>query len=108
MKFPSPDDIAQAPVWENYVSAQLAQASLGLLPESLLALGADIDGPTIAVRAILSTESDEDRGDLDDIVDEFGMLLGEDVSLSLSKQIVGTVSPSVGGDTWWTFRARLP
>ncbi|MFC5290561.1 hypothetical protein ACFPM7_26200 [Actinokineospora guangxiensis] len=44
MTTPTPDDPAGAPVWENYIVAQLAQAALGAIPRNAPLLGVSADG----------------------------------------------------------------
>lgn len=43
MTLPTPQNLEDAPLWENYVVAQLTQAALGLVPESTLAFGVEVN-----------------------------------------------------------------
>jgi hypothetical protein len=55
LKLPTPDDPAEAPVWDNYVLAQVVQASLGLIPRTALAFGVAMQGAD--VRLVFSVRS---------------------------------------------------
>ena len=82
MQFPTPDDPKRAPVWENYVVAQAAQAALGLIPANAHAVGVEVTGSrvTLVVQAPEASASDDE--DFKDIVGDLEGLLGPDVQVT--------------------------
>lgn len=107
MSLPTPEDPGQAPVWENYVVAQAVQASLGQIPEHALAVGVEADGPIVRLRFQLSEVTDEDRADMTDIVSELEGLVGNDVEVDFSHEVLDRrdISPTAG--VRWIFLARV-
>jgi hypothetical protein len=99
MRFPTPDDPANAPVWENYVVAQTAQAALGLIPRSALAMGVEVDRANAVLRFQLAACTPEDVEDMDDIVSELEVLLGQGVKVTRTADVVAhwmVEDPSAG------------
>jgi hypothetical protein len=82
MDFPTPDDPKRAPVWENYVFAQAAQASLRLIPADAHALGVEVVGSRVVLVLQAPTESPAAEEGMADIVSDLQALLGPDVAVS--------------------------
>ena len=81
MQFPTPNDPKRAPVWENYVVAQAAQAALGLIPATAHAVGVEVTGTRVTLVVQAPEASVADREDLNEIVGEMQVLLGPDVAV---------------------------
>lgn len=96
-----------APAWENYVIAQTVAASRGQIPEHALAFGVEVDGPRLRLRFQLSELTDEDRADIDDIVSELEGLVGNDVEVESSYEVLDQreILPTDG--VCWIFLARV-
>jgi hypothetical protein len=83
MQYPTPDDPARAPVWENYVGAQAAQAALGLTPAYVHAAGVEVDGTRVCLVVQCPPDSPaHDDQDIADMVDGLSDLLGPDVDVA--------------------------
>lgn len=108
MSLPSPEKIGQAPVWENYVIAQIVAASRGQIPAHALAFGVEVDGPRLRLRFQLSEVTGEDGDDMSEILSELEGLLGNDVEVESSFEVVDqrAISPIDGVN--WIFLARVP
>lgn len=96
--YPSPENLKTAPVWENYAVAQVAQASLGLIPASALAFGVEVCGPHLRIVVQLSDPSDSDLEDVGDLQSTLKDLVGPDVEVELLVESVDErkVSPLDG------------
>lgn len=107
MRFPSPADLARAPIWDNYVIAQTVQASLGLIPSDALAVGVEVAGNRVRVVFQLSALSPQGLVDMDDIVDELRALMGDDVDVARAHVLLDhpVISPHDGVS--WIFLARV-
>ena len=107
MIFPSPEDMGRAPVWENYVVAQAAQASLGLIPRNALAVGSlRVSGADIELCFQLSGVSEDDEADMDDIVGELELLVGDEVRVSRRWDVKDERDISPHDGVCWFFLAR--
>lgn len=106
MDFPTPQDAKNAPVWENYVIAQAAQASLRQVPADAHALGVEVKGSQVTLVVRVASWSEEAQEDVEDIVSELEGLLGQDVAV-LSRVEV-TSGPLLRPDDaiGWFFAAR--
>lgn len=106
MSLPTPEDLGRTPVWENYVIAQTVAASRGQIPEHALAVGVEVDGPRLRLRFQLSQVAEEDESDMSDIVSELEGLVGDDVVVESSYEVLDRreISPSDG--VCWIFLAR--
>lgn len=106
MIFPGPDDPARAPVWDNYITAQVSQAALGLIPQNALAVGVEVDRYNVRLRFQLSRLTDEDALDIDDIVAELADLLGDKVQVGSVHEVrdAPLISPHDG--VYWIYLAR--
>ena len=82
MDFPTPDDPKRAPVWENYVVAQAAQAALRLIPVQAHAIGVEVAGTRVTLVLQASEASMAADEDLNDIVSDLEALLGPHVEVS--------------------------
>jgi hypothetical protein len=108
MRLPTPGDPGIAPVWDNYVVAQAAQATLGLVPKSALAVGVVIDGTDVQVRFQLSRLIEDDMADMEDIVSGLEALLGEGVHVEEVREIRTEPAISPHDGVRWVFLARKP
>ena len=107
MKFPTPEDPASAPVWDNYIVAQTTQASLGLIPEHALAMGVEVAGRRVCLRFQLSNATEGDLQDIADIVDEMQDLVGDHVQVESVYEVRMTVDISPLDGVYWVFLARV-
>jgi hypothetical protein len=107
MSLPSPEDLGRAPAWENYVIAQTVAASRGQIPEHALAFGVEVDGARLRLRFQLSEVTEEDRADMDDIVSELEGLVGNNVEVGSSYEVLGEREISPTDDVCWVFLARV-
>lgn len=109
MRFPSPDDPADAPVWENYVIAQAAFASLGAIAPDVLALGVEVAGTE--VRLIVQRRNDvvpdEDVLDVWNISSDLSDLLGPDVSVSVVTTLRASSQLSPEDGVCWFYASRI-
>lgn len=106
MRFPAPEDPKQAPVWENYVVAQAAQASLRIIPAYAYAVGVEVERArvTLVVQAPRgSAAADED---IDDIVRDLEALLGPDVQVSARVDVTDGCRLRPDDGVVWFFAAR--
>ena len=105
MDFPSPDDPALAPVWENYVTAQGAQAALRKIPDYVYALGVQVDGND--VRLVVQQGPDAPSADerIDDTLDTLSDLLGPRVTVALRVDVRPRVALSPFDGVRWFFAA---
>ena len=106
MRYPSPSDPANAPVWENYVAAQTSQASLGIVPRSAVALGVLVAGTSVTLRFQLAACSQQDIDDMNDIVAELEVLLGPGVSVTRSFDVLQHRDISARDGVRWVYLAR--
>ncbi|WP_193614932.1 hypothetical protein [Nocardioides lijunqiniae] len=106
MHFPTPDDPKQSAVWENYVIAQAAQASLRLIPSDAYALGVTVRESRVTVVLQASSDSPTAQQDMTDIVSELEALLGPDVAVSHRVVVKekGRLSPH--DEVAWFFASR--
>ncbi len=108
MTLPTPDDPADAPVWENYIVAQTAQASLGLIPPHARAVGVSVAGTTVLLRFQLTELTEADETDMDDIVSELEALVGDHVQVGKTVEICSERHVSPYGTVRYVFLARDP
>jgi hypothetical protein len=87
MKFPSPSDSANAPVWVNFVEAQLVQASLGRIPAHCLLESAEVFDEVVNVYFGLSVLDERDLADMTRIVADLSSILGGEVQVNLTHGI---------------------
>lgn len=106
MDFPTPDDPKRAPVWENYVIAQAAQAALGLIPEHVHALGVEVEGLRVVLVLQADAASPAAVEDVTDIVSELEALLGPGVAVSHRFDIRAERLLSPYDGVAWFFAAR--
>ncbi|GAB2478471.1 hypothetical protein GCM10027063_19920 [Promicromonospora xylanilytica] len=106
MTLPTPEDLGNAPVWENYIIAQTTQASLGLVPRGALALGVAVDGLNVTLTCQLREIGDADTEDLEEIAQELSMLLGEHVSVTIAQEVHDRPTITPHDAVAWTFVAR--
>jgi len=106
MQYPSPEDSASAPVWQNYIIAQSTQASLGLIPEHALAFGVRVSDARVCLWFQLSELTEGDQSDIDSIVNSLKTLVGDGVEVVAEHElrIRRQVSPHDGVS--WIFLAH--
>ena len=107
MRFPTPDDPARAPVWENYIIAQTVVASLGQIPVHAVAMGVEVDGVRVTLRFQLSELDESDSDDISDIVSELSGLVGNDVEVSEVHEVRKERSISPDDEVSWVFFSRM-
>ncbi|GAA2445406.1 hypothetical protein [Agromyces soli] len=107
MKYPSPEDPARAPVWENYVIAQAVEASRGHIPEHTLAYGVEVDGTRLRLRFQLSEVTETDDEDIDDIVGDFEDLVGPDVEVDFLLEVLEWRRLSPHDGVCWVYLSRV-
>lgn len=106
MDFPTPDDPKHAPVWENYVIAQAAQAALRLIPPDAHALGVEVSGSRVALVLQAPVASPTAEQNMTDIVSELEALLGPNVAVSLRMDIQDECHLSPDDGVAWFFASR--
>lgn len=108
MTLPTPDDLGRAPAWQNYIIAQVVQASLGSIPEHTLAMSVEINGNDVRLHFQLTEASDGDIDDIEDIVSEMEALVGSAVRVESAYEIreERLVTPS-SNQLQWIFLARI-
>lgn len=104
--FPAPDDLRAAPLWENYVVAQMTQASLGLIPLNTLALGVVVDGLDVTVTCQLGTFGDTDLDDLHEITEELATLVGGHVHVTSTHEVRDEPAITPHDAATWIYVAR--
>ena len=107
MMYPSPENLRKAPQWENYLVAQVVQASLGLIPANALAVGVQADGTRVRLVVQLRDASTSESDDIGDIRTTLEDLVGPDVSVDVDTQHVRerVISPHDG--IRWVYLRRL-
>lgn len=95
-RWPSLEDSAQAPVWENYVVAQAAQAALRLVPVNAAWLGVRVDAWRITLTGCIPDATPQDLDDLADIAEELSALLGQNARVATSLVDELTLHPNTG------------
>jgi|GEM_PF-2067115 len=106
MRLPSPDGLDKEEVWESYIVAQTAQASLGLIPEHTIAFGVEVHGPIVVLWFYLTEIDESDESDIGDIVGELETLVGDNVRVGLSCEIKGTDQITANGRVKGVFLSR--
>lgn len=106
MDFPAPDDPKQAPVWENYVIAQAAQASLRSIPSAAHALGVEVSGDRVVLVLQTPDASPAASDEMNDIVSELEALLGPEVSVFHRIDIQDECRLSSNDGVGWFFASR--
>ena len=94
MSLPRPDDLGAARVWDLCVAGQAVRASLGLIPRSTVAFGAEVAGLEVTLHFQLRELTDNDAADIADIVSELEALVGNHDEL-----VVGHRRGS--SSAWW-------
>lgn len=109
MRFPAPDDPANAPVWDNYVVAQASQAALGAIADDVVALGVEVHGARVTVVVLRTTqvEHDDDVLDASDIVSDLEALLGPAVEVDLETRISNSWRPRPDEPVRWIYAKRI-
>jgi len=87
MRFPTPDDPADSPIWENYIIAQTVEAARGQIPVHALAIGVQVDRSRVTLRFQLSELNESDSLDISNIVSEFADLVGNEVDVSAVHEV---------------------
>jgi hypothetical protein len=106
VRYPSPDDPAEAPVWDNYIAGQAVQASLALIPPSALAYGVKVRGANVQLLFQLSALTDQDRADMNEIWDNMESLVGGGVKVGIEHEIRDERKVLPEDGIRWLFLAR--
>lgn len=107
MNFPTPDDPGSAPIWDNYIVAQAASAASGLIPENALAFGVEVERERVVLRYQLRKCTRADAQDMDDILSEFEALVGPDVGVNSSYEVLMTRRIAPDDGVRWVFLHRM-
>lgn len=105
--YPSPGDLKMAPLWENYVVAQVAQAGLGLIPASALAFGVNVRGAHLRVVVQMSEPSGSDLDNVGDIQSTLENLVGPDVEVEFVVERVDERKVSPDDGVRWVYLRPL-
>ena len=106
MTLPTPEDPRGAPVWENYLVAQLTHAALGLLPRRAVALGVEVNNYDVTVHCQLSSVTVADQEDLTEIASELATLVGDDVHVRIAYDVRQRPIISPHDGVRWIYAAR--
>ncbi|GAA4726254.1 hypothetical protein APR04_005589 [Promicromonospora umidemergens] len=106
MTLPTPEDLGNAPVWENYIIVQATQASLGLIPQGALAFGVAVDGLHVTLTCQVREINDDGTEDLQEIAQELAVLLGEQATVTIEQKVHDTPTITPQDTVVWTFIAR--
>ncbi len=106
MKYPSPENLERAPIWENYIVAQAVQASLGLIPAQALAVGVEITERQVRLQFQLTEVSEQDAADMGDIASELESLVGPDIEVEKVYEIREWRAISPHDGVRWIFLKR--
>lgn len=106
MMLPTPEDMARAPVWENYVTAQVVQASLGQIPANALAVGVRVDGRQAELVFYLSNMTGGDAEDMESLTSEFEALVGEQIRVTRCVEIRSGLLVDPRDGIRWVYLAR--
>jgi hypothetical protein len=104
--FPTPEDLGDAPAWDNYVVAQVVQATLGLIPRGAVAVGVEVEKRRVRLHFHLSQVSEEDLADIKDVVEDLDALLGGVARLEVVRVIRERRDISSEPDVRWIYLAR--
>lgn len=107
MKLPTPEDPANSPVWDTYIIAQAAHASLGQLPQNTQAFGVMVDNNKVTLHFDVTDMSLEDIEDIDSILADFEALVGSHVMVDKVCNIRTGPVTAVHNSVYWIFRARV-
>lgn len=106
MQFPTPEDPKRAPIWENYVVAEAAQAALRRIPPEAFAMGVRVAGPSVVLVVQAAREAVATSEDVADIVSELEALLGPDVEVAARADVRDAVHLNPEDGVRWFFAAR--
>ena len=106
MGFPTPNDPRRAPVWENYVIAQAARASLRSIPADAHALGVEVLGHQVVLVLQVPAGSPTAEQDMTDIVSELEASLGPEVAVSHRFDLKDECRLSPDDGVAWFFAKR--
>jgi hypothetical protein len=107
VQFPTPQDPGRAPVWDNYVTAQAAAASLGLIPTYAHAVGVEVRGLDVQLVIQQAPDAPESDEDVDEILGDLETLLGPDVSVSTRLDIRPERRLRPDDGVRWFYAARV-
>ncbi len=107
MSMPTPDDLAFAPAWDNYLVAQTVHASLGLIPSNALCIGVAVSKAGVEIVFQMLDLTVQDQADIDEIVENLGSLIAFVVPVTSSTRVVKDreITPS-GQPIRWLFLKR--
>lgn len=85
-------------LWQNYIHAQVAQASLGLIGPELLVLAVKFDEGSVSLHIVVSNRSEEVIEDIDDIRSELDVLLGGHIEIASNVSVGFGIEENAGFD----------
>ncbi|WP_395245513.1 hypothetical protein ACGGZK_06790 [Agromyces sp. MMS24-K17] len=103
MTLPSPDDLAQAPAWENYIVAQCVQAMLGAIPRNALAIAATIERADVGLHFQMASVTEEDREDISEIESGLLSLVGSAVNVTVTTEVLDRRDSSRFNKVRWLY-----
>jgi hypothetical protein len=106
VQFPTPDDPRRAPIWDNYVVAQAAQAALRLIPPYVHAMGVEVQGRRIGLVVHAPPDAPRMDEDIDDIADQSRDLLGSGVDIYTRIDARPACHLRPGDGVRWFYAAR--
>jgi hypothetical protein len=93
--------------WHNYLVAQLVSASLGYLPRHAVAVGVEPGIDEVVVHFQLTEVDAQDDEDMDEIVGELSILLGDVVGVRRTTDVRARAHTDPTGPVRWTYRVRV-
>lgn len=106
MRFPSPDDLAQAPNWDNYVAAQASAAALRLIPRTAAGVGVAVEREQITLHFRLGSLDEDTQADMRDIAETLELLLGDAIPVGVSYQVTDDFRIDPHDGIRWIFAER--
>lgn len=94
-------------MWENYVTAQGAQAALRLIPPYAHAVGVEVDGSRVVLVVQVPPEAPERDEGIDDIADALQDLLGPAATVSTRIDVRPVCDLSASDRVRWFFASRV-
>lgn len=99
--------------WENYVVAMTMQSLLGLVSPKMLGVAVKVEGATVSLYFVVSTDDDEIKEDIEDVIGDLEAFMIDD-SLPSGPSIVSHVHVYKADEVWegkkyrQVFAAKLP
>jgi hypothetical protein len=92
--------------WESYVGAMVADSALGQIPKNVIAFGVKMREYDVDILCLLSKETEDDTEDLEDILAEAWMDLGNDMNITCRSVVCSETEVSLPSDVFWIYITR--